>query len=70
MALPVDELLLRAERSTLRALSAAAPRPRPEVQRRLRQVTAQLLAIELARPLTAVPEHPETESHRLAWHQR
>ena len=70
MAAPLDELLLRTERDALLALSRAAPRSRPEVQRRLQLVTAQLLSLELTRPLEAVPEYPETEGHRLSWYQR
>lgn len=70
MPAPLDELLLRTERDALLALSREAPRARPEVQRRLRLVTAQLLSLELTRPLKGVPEFPETEGHALSWHQK
>lgn len=70
MATPSDELLLRTERNALLALSVEAPRPRPEVQRRLRVVTAQLLSLELTRRPAGIPEAPESDGHRLAWWQK
>lgn len=54
----------------LRALAAASPRERPEIVSRLRRVTSELLQIEINGPLRAVPEHPETDEHRLKWYQR
>lgn len=62
--------VLQVEHRLLLELSAAAPRDRPEVQTRLRLVTAELLRAELTRPLQPVPEHPEDDEHKLRYFQK
>ncbi len=64
------EHIVRTERDMLVGLLSDAPRSRPELQRRLRRVTAELLSIELHRPLPKVPEHPEVEGHELRHWQK
>lgn len=64
------EAVIRTERELLLALIAEAPKGRPELQRRLARVTAELLQFELNRPLPSVPEHPEIEGHELRHWQR
>lgn len=67
-AVPREALTI--ERDMLRALAADAPRGRPEILRRLRIITAELLRLELKAPLPAVPEHPETDGHELRYFQK
>jgi len=67
---PRTEAMLRTERDLLVALLRDAPRGRPEIQRRLAQVTAELLSIEINRPPRPVPEHPEVEGHELKHWQK
>lgn len=64
------EAMIRTERELLRALIADAPKGRPELQRRLARVTAELLRIETTRPLPSVPEYPDVEGHELRHWQK
>ncbi len=64
------EAMIRTERELLRALIVDARKGRPELQRKLASVTAELLRIETTRPLPSVPEYPDVEGHELRHWQK